>query len=495
MDALRARLGGVKMYFSDIFGVDQNILDEYGCLNVSLINDLPLFIDPFLLFNSKKKEYIKLHEEIIKYVVFLRDEALAGRIDRGLIKRWFHFSEVKQNWLGFCLTGNNGTGLGQDFANSLYSNFSTVLKNFGSEDISKSHIEKLCLFKDGIGRDNISDFTTNLIKEYLLDYTEIFAKKYINHDKCKKVMIDKVAFNYDTRSWVQKSFYLPFFQNDYIILTPIDILTKDDTWISKNALFNTYNSVVSSIENIELRSQLNDYFRSRLPRNPKSRDIVSAKSSVFTKFPEVIDYYIRYMEKNGHQAEKISRKKVSETYQKFIAELGSFSTLLKEKTSFYETPVDSYRETLNRVLYLKQVIENNDGYRLFYNKNEVVGNEKDLHILFRLAWFNTVFSVDSEVNNGRGPVDYKVSKGFSDATLVEFKLASNTKLEQNIKKQLEIYQDANNTKKGIKVILYYTYTEELKVKALLKKLKIEDKENIVLIDARKDNKKSASTVK
>jgi hypothetical protein len=483
------------MYFSDIFNVDQKVLDEYGYLNISLVNDLPLFIDPFLLFNSKKEEYINLHKEIIKYVIFLRDEALANRIDKGLIKRWFYFSEVKQNWLGFCLTGNTGSGLGQDFADSLYSNFSTVLKNFGEETISKSHIEKLCLFKDGIGRDNISDFTTNLIKGFLLEYTENFAKKFLSSDKCKQVMIDKVFFNYTTKSWVQKSFYLPYFNGDYILLTPLDILTKDDTWISKNSLFNTYDTVVRSIENVELRSQLNDYFRRILPKAHKSKDVYSAKSSVLSKFPEVIDYYIRYMERNGGKAEKISEKKVAETYQKFVAELGDFSSLLKENTPFYETSIDSYEATLNRVLYLKQVIEKNDGYKLFYNKNEVVGNEKDLHILFRLAWFSTGFSVDSEVNNGRGPVDYKVSKGFSDSTVVEFKLARNSKLKQNIKKQLEIYQEANNTKKGIKVILFYTHEEELKVKQLLKELKIDDKENIVLIDARNDNKKSASIVK
>jgi hypothetical protein len=29
------------------------------------------------------------------------------------------------------------------------------------------------LIKSGVGRDNISDFTTNLIKDYLLTYTEV----------------------------------------------------------------------------------------------------------------------------------------------------------------------------------------------------------------------------------------------------------------------------------------------------------------------------------
>ena len=43
------------VYFSDIFEIDEQILEEYGAFNISLVNDLPLFIDPFLLYASKKE--------------------------------------------------------------------------------------------------------------------------------------------------------------------------------------------------------------------------------------------------------------------------------------------------------------------------------------------------------------------------------------------------------------------------------------------------------
>jgi hypothetical protein len=39
-------------FFNEYFDVAANQVDDYGAFNVSLINDLPLFIDPFLLFNS-----------------------------------------------------------------------------------------------------------------------------------------------------------------------------------------------------------------------------------------------------------------------------------------------------------------------------------------------------------------------------------------------------------------------------------------------------------
>src|ERR1017187_8729383 len=74
-------------------------------MNISLVNDLPLFIDPFLLFNSRKPEYRALHDEIISYLRFLRDRAVEGTIDDALLEAGFTFREVKQNWLGFLVSG------------------------------------------------------------------------------------------------------------------------------------------------------------------------------------------------------------------------------------------------------------------------------------------------------------------------------------------------------------------------------------------------------
>src|SRR5690625_7867249 len=108
----------MKIYFSDFFEVSPKELEAYGAFDPSLINDLPLFIDPFLLFNSDKPEYQKLHDDIIQYVAFLRDRSEKEGISKGLIKAWFLFPEVKQTWFGYSKIGNGGSGLGQKFARS-----------------------------------------------------------------------------------------------------------------------------------------------------------------------------------------------------------------------------------------------------------------------------------------------------------------------------------------------------------------------------------------
>lgn len=43
------------VYFTDFFNINEDVLNQYGAFNISLINDLPLFIDPFLLYASKKR--------------------------------------------------------------------------------------------------------------------------------------------------------------------------------------------------------------------------------------------------------------------------------------------------------------------------------------------------------------------------------------------------------------------------------------------------------
>jgi hypothetical protein len=146
-------------------------------------------------------------------------------------------------------------------------------------------------------------------------------------------------------------------------------------------------------------------------------------------------------------------------------------------------------------MYMKQVIEKNDGYRIFYIDGVPIKREEDLQILYRLTWFASVWDVNAQPNNGRGPADYTVSMGASDKSIVEMKLASNSKLKQNLKHQVDIYNEANSTKKSIKVILYFNEGERRRVDEALKDIGLKGDPNVIMIDASRDNKTSASNVK
>lgn len=475
----------------------ETTVDDFGAFNISLINDLPLFIDPFLLFHSKKPDYNKLHEAIIEYLVFLRKQAHRAKADEGLLKSWYCFKEVKQNWLGFSLSGNDGSGLGLDFARALCANLEKLFRDFGKEKITaSSHLEKVCLIADKVGRDNISDFTTNLIKDYLCLYTEEFAEIHLTSEQTKKVAVPRAIFNYQTETWESKTYRLPWMNNDYIILTPRDVLTKDDNWINKDDLVEGFEDIPNAISDSELRSQVSNYFRKilvkRENKEPSKKEKEDAAIDTMRQFPILIDYYIWLKEQRGDQAESLSSERVSFAKFFFNRQLAELQSMLKSETLFYQTGLDTYEETHQRLAYLKHVIEHKGGQRIFYHDGKPIKREKDLQVLCQLVWFGSPSDVGAEVNDGRGPVDFKISRGAEDKTLIETKLASNKALERNLKKQIEIYQKASGARKAIKVIMFFSADEEERVATILNRLGLSSNRDVVLIDARNDNKPSGS---
>lgn len=484
----------MKIYFSDFFNVETELIKAYEAFNVSLLNDLPLFIDPFLIFCSKKEEYQNLHDEIIKYLIFLRDEAQKKpELTDGMINLWYKFPEVKQTYLGFCKDGNSGRGLGKDFAIALHVGLKDIFKDFGKEQVTKStHIEKLCLIKPKVGRDNISDFVTNLIKKFLLEYTQKFANQYIDAKYCKEFAVSKVRFDYEKKVWISEKYYLPEYNNDFVLLTPVDLLVRDETWINKNDLYNHIESVAVGIEDGALRYAVNEYFCSFLSEKPKKDEKLQAAQHTIVKYPQVIDYYIKNKEDREEEALFNCMEEVAGVKQVFINQIKELVISLHKNTDFYKVKPNSYDEAMQRVLFLKHAIEDCDGYRWFYDGKNPIRRESDLHIMYKLACYDTFANIDSEVNNGRGPVDFKASNSSKDTTLIEFKLTRT--LKKNLEKQVDVYKDANNTDKAIKVILFFNDDEYKKTINILNELELTGKPGIVLIDAR-DNKVQASKAK
>ena len=483
----------MDLYFSDYFRVDPGRIERFGAFNISLVADLPLFVNPFLLFNSRKRRYKALHDAIIAYLSFLRDKSSNANLDPELINSWYRFPEVTQTWLGFSATGNKGSGLGKDFATALHENLHRIFHHFGAEKVTKgSHLEKLCLIKDRVGKDNISDFTTNLIREFLVQYTEDFALKYIDPNLRRKVTVGKVRFNYDTESWQSDPYELPWFRGDYVLLVPKDILTKDDTWINKADLIEDFEWIPDSIPNDQLRAQVNNYFLKALPKRATKEEHQRAVTQTILQFPELIDYYIRYKEDNGEKAESISAQKVATSERLYVERFRDLAELLFAKTEFYTTQGATYEEAHQRIAFFKDVVENKGGHKIFYLDGRPIEREEDVHILFRLTWYATPSDVSREVNDGRGPADFKISRGAKDKTVVEFKLAKNSQLQRNLERQTPIYKKASDARKSIKAIIYFSKSELDRVNRILKALKIESSPDIILIDARADNKPSGS---
>lgn len=483
----------LDLYLSQYLGLAPGVLEEYGAFDICIASDLPLFVDPFLLFHSEKDEYQQLHEHILRYLRFLREKASHGPMEPALVKSLFRFPEVRQNWLGFCVLGNGGLGLGPKFASALRESLTSILSDFGEERITKSsHLEKVGLIRPGVGRDGISDFTTNLIKEYLLEYTQAFARQHLRPEQCRDFGVRHVRFNYDTEVWESGTYHLPVLWGDFVLLTPIGMLTRDDTWISHADMIGRFSSIPEALPNAELRAQVSNYFAKALGDRPSREDVVAAVQATVSQYPELLDHYIRLREDAGDEAEQQSLEKVRETFDIFVDQLTRLVRDLSSRTNFYQIGWSSYDEALTRAKHFKHYVENQDGWKLVNRGNGVFAKETEVQLYFGLAWFGSAFDVNREPNNGRGPVDFKVSIGARDKSLIEFKLASNRQLKRNLQNQVEIYKKANNTASAVTVIIAYTANEIGRVADQLKEFGLDSREDIIVIDACNDNKPTGS---
>jgi CHAT domain len=240
-----------------------------------------------------------------------------------------------------------------------------------------------------------------------------------------------------------------------------------------------------------LRAQVNEYLLRILPTDPKAKkkDIETAMSLVVDKFPEVIDYYIQIKEEEGKEATEVAEKRVAEVKTLFVEQINQLVNEYLKPIGFYNSSENTYSEAKEKVLFLKHVIENQGGYRFFYVNGKPVERETDLQILYRLTWFSNPYDLSREGNDGDGLIDFQVSCGKKDKTLVEFKLAKNPKLENYLAKQSEIHENSSESMHPLlKVIMFFSTSEFNRVNQILERLKLQDYPHIILIDARNDNK-------
>lgn len=323
-------------------------------------------------------------------------------------------------------------------------------------------------------------------------YTEDFGRAHLQAEQMRAFKVDKVVFDFTTRRWKSQAFQLPFYQGDFVLLTPKEILTREEAWINQGDMLDQFTQLQLAVGDDALRQQINAHFMAQITEQSTNEERKLAILGTYERFDELVDLYIKAKEDDAPEAHVTSGRKVHETAVQFIENVRALIRDHLAGTEFCSEKTDSLDESRRRVAYLKHVIEDNDGYRLFYIDGKPIKREADLHVMFRLTWYATAYDVNSEVNNGRGPVDYKVSMGKRNASLVEFKLASNTGLEKNLRKQVGIYEKAANTAKSLKVILFFTDAERTKLQRILTELNLHRGINVITIDARADNKPSAS---
>ena len=132
-----------------------------------------------------------------------------------------------------------------------------------------------------------------------------------------------------------------------MILTPLDLLTRDDTWINHKDMIRNFARLPAAVPNDQLRAQINAYFRRRLGNDPDAKRKREAAAETVQRFPELIDRYIRMQEDEGDRAESISAEKVEEAKRVLVEQVRLAVIDLERNTKFTTSRGRAMRSVLS----------------------------------------------------------------------------------------------------------------------------------------------------
>lgn len=130
-------------------------------------------------------------------------------------------------------------------------------------------------------------------------------------------------------------------------------MTRDETWISHKDMLRKFAHIPAAIPNPQLRAQINQYFRRQLGPRPSAKQRRVAKQRTISRYPELIDRYIKMQEDDSDGAQAISAQRVADTRSVFIAQVQAAISALADTNEFYSKPKNSYTECLQRALWFK----------------------------------------------------------------------------------------------------------------------------------------------
>jgi hypothetical protein len=138
-----------------------------------LDEDIPLYLDPFLLWSSPSQQDQSLHTGLLNAFNHLGRLAQQNK-ERQAISTLVIASECKEVGMGSSAT-RKGKRIGEAKAAEIIDIFKRI-PQYGQSGFR--HFEEIQLFVDGISRDRISDISCSFLKSFLVDFTQQQCQRY-----------------------------------------------------------------------------------------------------------------------------------------------------------------------------------------------------------------------------------------------------------------------------------------------------------------------------
>jgi hypothetical protein len=442
------------MKFSELFGITPTQADNW--FDPVLSVDTALFIDPFLIYDQERGPFRGSHAEILRFFkqMFMFIAKSGGNEHSARYLKAVDdliFPEVAEVCLGYTQSGTKGAGSGRELGRLMAGAIWDAIKA-GLTNIE--HFEEVAILRENIGPDRISDATGNLLRHRLAAYTEQVCRRH--HVPVEPVRYRRGRYDPKRQRWVPSTFSLPTnrYNKKPILLIPeyyirdLPTIAPADFW-----------EYCVGFEADTLRRE----FNLDVTRNvPKSQIVEVARRHV-----DWVSDYVRHREQRRSKPYNMKRDPKGfvrwyDATRKFCG--ANPQALVIDSNKAFLNAVDVFSDAF------RHFVEQNAGYRLLWNDNETSRSERAAQLLFlgivkHYCAANDI-DISPEPNIGRGPVDFKVSRGYKLRALLELKLARNTKFWDGARKQLPAYLKAEKIKYGYYVVVVYTENDLRRVRRI-----------------------------
>jgi hypothetical protein len=439
----------VEMRFSAYYEIDRT--DEDDWFDPILTSDTQLFVDPFLIYLDRDERWHGAHSRLIDFFNMALELVARSGFQRTsaawrVADRLLRFPEPPEYCLGYGVEPVAGLGTGEGFGNEMLLGAETAIK----ESLRQvRHFEELTLFAPGIAEDRISDIVCNVIKREFIGYTQEVAERH--GLELHRVPVAHLDWDRRFERWVDGTERLP--KNPYyphlgVLLVPARFLRQLPT-----ATPEEFWDFAWRQHGAELRHEF-DY---DIGKNVDGRRIVALARA----HPEYAGEYIAELEAGGGKPpydlaeDPAGEVKWYDAGFELAAQAGG------------PRPPDDADEICKWVEELLEGFAHNvsqqDGWILLWTKdkngNPKPATERYAQALLRTAVWQVCRMADvdfsGEPNAGRGPVDFKFSRGWHRRALAEVKRTNNSKFWHGLAMQTVQYLKSEQVNCGYFVVIGY----------------------------------------
>ncbi|WP_413043200.1 hypothetical protein [Pseudomonas sp. YJ42] len=423
---------------SSEFGISPDRLDELDIIDTQLTVDTHLFIDPLLLPSSKHEEMsvgaATAYEQRFEFIVKLLTASKAqGDLPWRKAAKLFSFSEVSWTCLGYSAS-IRGAGFGPELSATTLKTASEIV-NLGITDID--FFMGLSLLEEGIGPDRISDMTTNIIINNLVDFT--LRVNAILGIPTKKFLVAGREVNLPLNPYTQEQ--LIFVPRDIVRDLPIATDWSDIARVSK--------------ENEDYREKVSGGIGKIWSTMTKKKKSELKESALKSK--EAFEQVLELLHEVPKKPYDFDADTNGEHFWIKLLDIAHKHPMAGALATNPSTIAEAKALVVKIIEQFQDLIENKGIWKELWTDDEKPRKEKAAQRLF----FSIAYSyckannldITPEADSGNGPVDFKFSKGFDVRIVVEIKLSTNSSLVRGYTSQLEIYKKAEDTVEGVYLVI------------------------------------------